>query len=111
MSAPVVKERNEQGERCAMRSWLAAYSSAPGVSAKWGCRNRPSGYNPGVDEQSRSPRITYLAWGKIEIEGQDRVFKDVKVFPGGAREWDWTETGTSHSPGRAPSNTRLLQSR
>jgi hypothetical protein len=28
-----------------------------------------------------------------------RQFKDVKLFPGGAREWDWRETGTDHVPG------------
>lgn len=26
-------------------------------------------------------------------------FKDVKLYPGGAREWDWQETGTRHVPG------------
>ena len=45
-----------------------------------------------------SPRITKLAWGKIEIDG-NKVFKDVKLFPGGCREWNWQETGTNHSPG------------
>ena len=45
-----------------------------------------------------SPIITKLSWGKIEIDG-NQVFKDVKLFPGGCREWNWQETGTSHSPG------------
>lgn len=45
-----------------------------------------------------SPRITKLAWGKIEIDG-NKVFKDIKLFPGGCREWNWQETRTSHSPG------------
>ena len=27
------------------------------------------------------------------------MFKDVKLYPGGAREWDWGETGTAHAPG------------
>jgi hypothetical protein len=35
-------------------------------------------------------------------------FKDVKLFPGGAREWDWGETGTSHSPGIQPSDVQEL---
>jgi len=26
-------------------------------------------------------------------------FKDAKLYPGGARAWDWGETGTSHVPG------------
>ena len=45
-----------------------------------------------------SPKITKLSWGKIEIDG-NQVFKDVKLFPGSCREWNWQETGTSHSPG------------
>lgn len=45
-----------------------------------------------------SPRIRSLTWGSIDVEGH-KVFKDVKLFPGGAREWDWSETGTDHIPG------------
>ena len=45
-----------------------------------------------------SPKITKLSWGKIEIDGS-QIFKDVKLFPGGCRKWDWRETGTLHSPG------------
>ena len=45
-----------------------------------------------------SPKITKLSWGKIEIDG-NQEFKDVKLFPGGCREWNWRETGTEHSPG------------
>lgn len=45
-----------------------------------------------------SPRIDALRWGSVEVEGGLR-FKDAKLFPGGAREWDWNETGTRHSPG------------
>jgi hypothetical protein len=32
----------------------------------------------------------------VEILGSGR---DFKLFPGGGREWDWTETGTRHQPG------------
>ena len=46
----------------------------------------------------KSPRISHLSWGHIEVEGRP-PFKDAKVFPGGAREWDWRETGTRHVPG------------
>ena len=49
-----------------------------------------------------SPRITHLSWGRLEVEGYFKHFKDVKLFPGGAREWDWNETGTRHSPGIQP---------
>jgi hypothetical protein len=46
-----------------------------------------------------SPRITHLSWGHLEVEGQPRAFKDAKLFPGGAKEWDWRETGTQNVPG------------
>ena len=45
-----------------------------------------------------SPRITRLAWGRVEVEGCG-PFKDAKLYPGGGREWDWNETGTRHKPG------------
>ena len=35
-------------------------------------------------------------------------FKDAKLFPGGAREWDWGETGTRHDPGIQPSDVEEL---
>lgn len=35
--------------------------------------------------------------------------KDVKLYPGGGRKWDWAETGTRHSPGIQPADvTELL---
>jgi len=45
--------------------------------------------------------IKNLSWGKIELKvnGDTVSFRDCKIWPGGAREWDWDETGTSHSPG------------
>ena len=51
-----------------------------------------------MDDRSQSPRISHLSWGRLEIEGQG-AFKDAKLYPGGAREWDWRETGTRHMPG------------
>lgn len=41
-----------------------------------------------MGQPRRSPRITRLSWGHLEIEG-GRAFKDAKLYPGGAREWDW----------------------
>ncbi len=38
------------------------------------------------------------SWGQIEVIGFGR-FGDVKLWPGGARAWDWDETGTRHDPG------------
>ena len=46
----------------------------------------------------RSPRIERVSWGRIVVAGHG-AFKDAKLFPGGARGWDWGETGTRHSPG------------
>lgn len=47
----------------------------------------------------QSPCINHLSWGKMKIEDSNTVYKDVKLFPGGSREWDWSETGTKHEPG------------
>ena len=57
--------------------------------------------------ESKSPRITGLSWRRIEVEGYP-PFRDVKVFPGGARAWDWTETGTRHQPGIQPADVQEL---
>jgi hypothetical protein len=48
-----------------------------------------------------------LAWGRIEVEGLG-TFRDAKVFPGGAREWDWNETATAHQPGIQPADVAEL---
>ena len=55
-----------------------------------------------------SPRIADLSWGHLEVEGQDAAFKDAKLFPGGARAWDWNETGTHHTPGIQPADVEEL---
>ena len=59
------------------------------------------------DAKMRSPRIMALAWGKIDVEGAGTL-RDAKLFPGGAREWDWRETGTEHTPGIQPTDVREL---
>lgn len=51
-----------------------------------------------MEGQKVSPKILDMSWGQIEVDGFDE-FKDVKLYPGGARSWNWTETGTEHSPG------------
>jgi hypothetical protein len=48
---------------------------------------------------NRSPRITQVSWGRLEIEGKAEPYKDAKLFPGGSREWNWRDTNTSHRPG------------
>jgi hypothetical protein len=47
------------------------------------------------------------SWGRLEVEGR-RHFKDAKLFPGGARDWDWRETGTDHVPGVQPADVQEL---
>ena len=56
---------------------------------------------------ARSPRILSISWGTIEVENLGEV-KDAKCWPGGAREWDWNETGTRHSPGIRPADVEEL---
>lgn len=60
-----------------------------------------------MSAEMRSPLVTHLSWGRLEIEGGKR-FKDAKLFPGGAREWDWSETGTDHVPGIRPGDIEEL---
>ncbi len=60
---------------------------------------------------ARSPRVTHLSWGRLEVEGVDASFKDAKLFPGGARAWDWRETGTRHDPGIQPADVEELLDR
>jgi hypothetical protein len=55
-----------------------------------------------------SPRITYFEWGRLDIEGYDAPFKDAKLYPGGAHEWDWNLTGTRHNPGIQPGDVEDL---
>lgn len=55
-----------------------------------------------------SPHITHVSWGRLEIDGGAQSFKDAKLYPGGARAWDWNETGTSHNPGIQPADVDEL---
>jgi hypothetical protein len=52
-----------------------------------------------MQSSNRSPRITHVSWGRLEVEGEAERYKDAKLFPGGSREWNWRETGTTHRPG------------
>ncbi len=64
-----------------------------------------------MDREACSPRVTHLSWGRLEVEGVDAPLKDAKLFPGGARAWDWRETGTSHDPGIQPADLEELLER
>jgi len=62
-----------------------------------------------MKQQEASPRVVSLGWGRLEIDG-GQTFKDAKLFPGGARAWDWNETGTDHGRGIQPADVEdLLQ--
>jgi hypothetical protein len=63
-----------------------------------------------MERATRSPRITSLSWGRLEVDNR-QTFKDAKLFPGGAREWDWRETGTGHIPGIQPADIDELLER
>ena len=54
--------------------------------------------------------ITEIRWGHIQLrhEGQLQVFKDCKVWPSGAKAWDWALTGTRHRPGIQPADLEEL---
>jgi len=60
-----------------------------------------------TEAANRSPRITHLAWGQMEIEGIGSG-RDFKLWPGGGRAWDWNETGTRHAPGVQPADVEEL---
>ncbi len=49
-------------------------------------------------DEKKSPKITRLEWGEVHLES-GAVYKDVKLSPGSAREWNWKETSTHHAPG------------
>jgi hypothetical protein len=65
----------------------------------------------GEEDLLESPRIRKVSWGSVVVEGVEGPFKDVKLFPGGARPWDWSETGTAHSPGVQPADLEELLDR
>jgi hypothetical protein len=61
-----------------------------------------------VSQQVKSPQVTEFSWGVTKVAGYELPFKDVKLYPGGAREWDWGETGTRHQPGIQPADVEEL---
>jgi hypothetical protein len=56
---------------------------------------------------TESPEIVAESWGRLEL-ADGRTFKDAKLWPGGAREWDWRETGTGHTAGIQPADVDEL---
>jgi hypothetical protein len=60
-----------------------------------------------MTEEAGSPKILDLSWGRMEVDGLG-VGKDFKLYPGGGRSWDWSETGTEHRPGTQPADVEEL---
>ena len=56
----------------------------------------------------RSPRIDDVSWGEVWVEGREAPLRDAKLYPGGARSWNWNETGTHHEPGIQPADVDEL---
>ena len=54
-----------------------------------------------------SPEVLAASWGDLEVEGLGHD-KDFKLWPGGGRPWDWSETGTRHVPGIQPADVEEL---
>lgn len=55
----------------------------------------------------RSPKITHISWGHMDVEGLGSG-RDFKLYPGGGRTWDWSETDTHHVPGIQPADVEEL---
>jgi hypothetical protein len=60
-----------------------------------------------MTEHGESPEIEGHRWGHVDVEGLG-TFRDVELWPGGGRAWDWDETGTRHEPGIQPSDVEEL---
>jgi len=60
-----------------------------------------------AEPPARSPKITHISWGRMEVEGLGEG-KDFKLYPAGGRAWDWSETGTRHVPGIQPADVLEL---
>jgi hypothetical protein len=60
-----------------------------------------------MNQEMQPPRILEVSWGRIRVDGLG-FGKDFKLYPGGGREWDWAETGTTHVPGIQPADVEEL---
>jgi hypothetical protein len=56
---------------------------------------------------NRSPQILRIRWGEMQVEDLSEG-KDFRLYPGGGRGWDWTETGTEHYTGIQPADVQEL---
>jgi hypothetical protein len=53
------------------------------------------------------PNVLRHSWGQLEVQGIG-LLGDAKLWPGGGREWDWSETDTHHRPGIQPADVAEL---
>lgn len=60
-----------------------------------------------MNNKNVSPKINSIKWGQVKIADGNQ-YKDVKLYPGGSRTWDWNETGTHHVPGIQPADVEEL---
>ena len=60
-----------------------------------------------MTKNESSPRVRAHSWGSLDIDYIGQL-GDAKLWPGGGREWDWSETGTHHSPGIQPGDVEEL---
>lgn len=60
-----------------------------------------------MEDKNVSPKINSIEWGQV-VTDDGNQYKDVKLFPGGSRAWDWNETGTHHTPGIQPADVNEL---
>ena len=63
-----------------------------------------------MNQREPSPKIVSLSWGRIEVQRLG-VHNDVKLYPGGGRDWDWTETGNRHVPASSQPTWRNSRTR
>jgi hypothetical protein len=54
-------------------------------------------------KKDSSPMILHVSWGLMEVAGHG-TFRDARIYPGCAMEWDWKESSTHHSPGIQPAD-------
>jgi len=69
-----------------------------------------AGMDTALATENRPPRILGISWGRMKVEGLG-TGKDFKLYPGGGRAWDWTKTGTRHTPGIQPADVEELLAR
>ena len=55
-------------------------------------------------------RVKCISWGKMEVDlgSETSGFRDCKVWPGGATQWDWRLTDTHHQPGIQPADVEEI---